>query len=346
MSEGVQDHAALAEEPHREARGPRRAPRPAEAPFERVAVVGIGLVGGSLVRDLRRLRLARRIVALDRCAAAARRALEIGLVDEATTDPRAAVEGADLVVLAVPVGAMGEVARAVAPFLRNDAIVTDVGSVKAPVAGLVAPHLDLRRFVPGHPVAGTENSGPDAAVDGLFAGRWCILTPDARADPAAVERVAAMWRAVGALVDRMDAAHHDQVLAVTSHLPHLLAFNLINTAGSVETVLEREVLKYAAGGFTDFTRIAASDPTLWRDVFLANRGAVLEMVSRYIEDLTALQRVIRWGEGDALLERFASAQAIRRGVVLAGQAYERRPAEPAPAPDAAPVFHRHAAPGA
>ena len=216
-------------------------------------------------------------------------------------------------------------------------MVTDVGSVKRRVIELVEPHLDMRRFVPGHPVAGTENSGPDAAVDRLFEGRWSILTPDARTDPAAVARVAALWRAVGADVERMDAAHHDQVLAVTSHLPHLLAFNIVNTARSLETVLEREVLKYAAGGFTDFTRIAASDPTLWRDVFLHNRGAVLEVLGRYIEDLMALQRVIRWGEGEALQERFASAQAIRRGVVQAGQAFERRPLDGALAPASVPA---------
>ena len=313
----------------------------ASAPrFERVVVVGAGLIGGSLARDLRRLGLARRTVALDRCERTTRRALEIGLVDEATTDPAAAARGADLVVLAVPVGAMGEAAAAVAPGLGRDAVVTDVGSVKVPVMERVAPHLPAGRFVPGHPVAGTENSGPDAAVDGLFDGRWCILTPDGRADADAVARVEGLWRAVGANVERMDAAHHDRVLAVTSHLPHLLAFNLINTAGSIETVLEREVLKYAAGGFTDFTRIAASDPTLWRDVFLSNRDSVLEMTSRYIEDLMALQRVIRWGEGEALLERFASAQAVRRGVVRAGQAFERRPAPPdperTPAPEPAP----------
>ena len=335
MSEGFYE---LVEGPEREVDSDDRDLRAPTAPFERVVVVGAGLIGGSIARDLRRLRLARRTVALDRSEENARRALEIGLVDEATTDARAAVEGADLVVLAVPVGAMGDVARAIGPALRADAVVTDVGSVKTPVAGLVGAHLDVRRFVPAHPVAGTENSGPDAALDGLFVGRWCILTPDGRVDPAAVARVATLWRALGARVEFMDAAHHDQVLAVTSHLPHLLAFNLINTAGSIETVLEREVLKYAAGGFTDFTRIAASDPTLWRDVFLSNRDAVLEMTGRYIEDLMALQRVIRWGEGEALLERFASAQAIRRGVVRAGQAYERRPALPdgPPPPAVAP----------
>ena len=339
MTEGLHTDAALREPEAPEGARPER-PAPL---FRRAVVVGIGLIGGSLARDLRRLGLARRTVALDASAEAVRRATELRLVDEATTDPAEAVRGADLVVLAVPVGAMIAVAHAIAPALPPDAIVTDVGSVKTPVLTQVAPRLGARRVVPGHPVAGTENSGPDAALEGLFAGRWCILTPDARTDPAAVDRVEAMWRAVGSNVERMDAAHHDQVLAVTSHLPHLLAFNLINTAGSIETVLEREVLKYAAGGFTDFTRIAASDPTLWRDVFLSNREAVLEMTGRYIEDLMALQRVIRWGEGEALLERFASAQAIRRGVVREGQAFERRPSgPPAPAPPAAPRAARRA----
>ena len=183
----------------------------------------------------------------------------------------------------------------------------------------------MRRFVPGHPVAGTEESGPAAAVERLFENRWCILTPQAVTDPNAVEQVAALWRALGSRVDVMDAAHHDKVLAVTSHLPHLLAFNIVNTADDLEGVLKGEVLKYAAGGFTDFTRIAASDPTMWRDVFLHNKVAVLEVVGRYIEDLMALQRAIRWDEADALFERFKSAQAVRREVVRAGQAYKRVP---------------------
>ena len=340
MSEGALDHRAaerpLAPDEPRASRTDRGIATAAAPLFERIAFVGIGLVGGSLARDVRRLRLARTTVAADLCPESLRRALDLRLVDESASDAAAAVRGADLVVLGVPVGASGEVAAAIAPALGPDAVVTDVGSVKARVSELVAPHLDMRRFVPGHPVAGTENSGPDAAVDRLFEGRWCILTPDERADPAAVARVEALWRAVGSRVDRMDARHHDQVLAITSHLPHLLAFNLVNTAGSIETVLEREVLKYAAGGFTDFTRIAASDPALWRDVFLSNRGAVLEMVGRYIEDLMALQRDIRWEEGDALVERFAAAQAIRRGVVRAGQAFERRAV--APDPGAAPAF--------
>ena len=202
---------------------------------------------------------------------------------------------------------------------------TDVGSTKAKVVELVAPHMDLRRFVPGHPVAGTERSGPGAAIDRLFDGRWCILTPDGGTDPAAVEGVAALWRAVGSRVELMDAQHHDKVLAITSHLPHLLAFNIVNTADDLEGVLKGEILKYAAGGFTDFTRIAAADPTMWRDVFLHNKAAVLEVVGRYIEDLMALQRAIRWDEADTLFDRFSSASAVRREVVRAGQAYKRRP---------------------
>ncbi len=246
-------------------------------------------------------------------------------MDEATPDAAAAVRDADLVVLGVPVGASGEAVRALAPGLRADAVVTDVGSAKAKVVELVAPHLDMRRFVPGHPVAGTENSGPGAAIDRLFDGRWCILTPDEGTDPAAVGRVAALWRAVGSRVEIMEAEHHDKVLAITSHLPHLLAFNIVNTADDMEGVLKGEILKYAAGGFTDFTRIAAADPTMWRDVFLHNKSAVLDVVGRYIEDLMALQRAIRWDEADTLFDRFRSAATVRREVVRAGQAYKRRP---------------------
>ncbi len=227
--------------------------------------------------------------------------------------------------LGVPIGSSGHVARAIAPALPPDAIVTDVGSAKARVMELVAPCLDPRRFVPGHPVAGTEKSGPRAARDGLFEGRWCILTPSADTDPAATARVAALWHAVGSRVELMDAGHHDQVLAITSHLPHLLAFNIVNTADDLEGVLKGEILKYAAGGFTDFTRIAGSDPTMWRDIFLNNKAAVLEVVGRYIEDLVALQRAIRWDEADTLYARLASASAVRHEVVRAGQAYKRRP---------------------
>ncbi len=293
--------------------------------FGQITFVGIGLVNGSLARDVRRLGLAERIVATARRQETRDQACALGLVDEAMPDAAAAVRDADLVVLGVPVGASGEAARAIAPGLRSDAVVTDVGSAKARVVELLAPHLDMRRFVPGHPVAGTENSGPGAAIDHLFDGRWCILTPGDDTDPDAVDRVATLWRAVGSRVELMDAAHHDKVLAITSHLPHLLAFNIVNTADDLEGVLKGEILKYAAGGFTDFTRIAASNPTMWRDVFLHNKTAVLEVVGRYIEDLMALQRAIRWDEGDTLFDRFESASAIRREVVRAGQAYKRRP---------------------
>jgi len=299
---------------------------PAVAPlFRQVTFVGIGLINGSLARDMRRLGLAGRLVATTPRQETLDQACALGLVDEATPDAAAAVRDADLVVLGVPVGASGDAASAIAPGLRAEAIVTDVGSTKARVGELVAPFLDMRRFVPGHPVAGTENSGPAAAIDGLFDGRWCILTPSSDTDPQAVQQVAALWRAVGSNVETMDAAHHDKVLAITSHLPHLLAFNIVNTADDLEGVLKGEILKYAAGGFTDFTRIAAASPTMWRDVFLHNKVAVLEVVGRYIEDLMALQRAIRWDEADTLLRRFESARSVRREVIRAGQAYKRRP---------------------
>ena len=294
--------------------------------FGQVTFIGIGLVNGSLARDMRRLGLARRLVATATRQDGLDRARELGLVDEATTDTQAAVRDADLVVIGVPVGASGQVARVVAPALRPDAVVTDVGSTKAQVIELVSPHLDMRRFVPGHPVAGTEKSGPDAAVGGLFNGRWCILTPvSGLTDEGAAARVAALWRAVGCKVDRMDPAHHDRVLAVTSHLPHLLAFSMVTTADHIEGVLKGEVLKYAAGGFTDFTRIAGASPAMWRDVFLQNKAAVLEVLGHYVDDLTALRDAIRTDEGDHLLRRFESARAIRQEVVRAGQGYRRRP---------------------
>jgi cyclohexadieny/prephenate dehydrogenase len=288
--------------------------------FDRIAFVGIGLINGSLARDARRLGLAGRLVATARRRETLDEALALGLVDEATGDAALAVRDADLVVLGVPVGASGEAARAIAPFLRPDAVVTDVGSVKARVIDLVAPHLDMRRFVPGHPVAGAETSGPAAAAEHLFRDRWCILTPRGDTDPAAAERVAALWRAVGAKVETMGAAQHDKVLAAVSHLPHLLAFNAVNTAGDVEDALQGEVLKYAAGGFRDFTRIAGADPAMWRDVFLHNKPAVLELIGRYVENLSALQRSIRRNEADALFASFASARAIHRGEARAGGA--------------------------
>ena len=293
--------------------------------FDQITFVGIGLINGSLARDVRRLGLARKLVGVSRRRSTLEQARSLGLVDEATTDAAAAVHGADLVVLGVPVGVCGEAARAMAPGLQSKTIVTDVGSVKDSVVANVTEHIDIRRFVPGHPVAGTEKSGPAAAVDRLFQGRWCILTPSTQTDPEALHRVGDLWRAVGCRVEHMNAEHHDRVLAVTSHLPHLLAFNMVNTADGLEGVLKTEVLKYAAGGFTDFTRIAASDPVMWRDVFLHNTPAVLEVLGHYIEDLFAMQRAIRWDDLNSLFDRIESARSIRREVVRAGQAYKRVP---------------------
>ncbi len=297
-------------------------------PFERVALVGIGLINGSLAKVLRREGLAGEIVATARRPETLERARELGLCDRAEADPAKAVEGADLVVLGVPPGAMGAAATAMSPGLSAGAIVTDVGSVKAQIVHDVVPHLPSRHlFVPGHPVAGTEHSGPDAAFDTLFVRRRCILTPIEDTDPAAVQRIKAMWEIAGSSVDLMTPEHHDRVLAITSHLPHLIAYTIVGTVADLEDQARTEVFKYAAGGFTDFTRIAASDPTMWRDVFLNNREAVLEMLGRFTEDMVALQRAIRWGDGQMLFDLFTRTRAIRRGVVQAGQAYERQPAD-------------------
>ncbi|HEX2528466.1 MAG TPA: prephenate/arogenate dehydrogenase family protein [Geminicoccus sp.] len=294
--------------------------------FQRVAMIGIGLINGSLALAMREAGLAGEIVACARREETRARALELGLCDRATADPADAVRGADLVVLGTPPAALGEVARAMAPGLDPAAIVTDVGSVKTMVVREVRPHLpDPRLFVGGHPVAGTEHSGPDAAFGTLFQNRRCILTPVEDTDPAAVAKLVALWETVGAKVDTMTPEHHDRVLAITSHLPHLCAYTIVGTVADLEEQVQSEVFKYAAGGFTDFTRIAASDPTMWRDVFLNNQEAVLEMIGRFMEDLVALQRAIRWGQGDILFDLFTRTRAIRRSVIQAGQAYERKP---------------------
>ena len=303
-------------------------------PFAKVTFIGIGLINGSLAKVLRRHGLAGEIVASARRQETLDRALELGLCDSASTDPAASVQGADLVVIGTPPAAMGAVAAAMAPGLDPAAIVTDVGSVKAQIIREVCPHLpDRSRFVAGHPVAGTEHSGPEAAFESLFAGRRCILTPIEDTDPEAVARVKALWETAGSTVDLMTPEHHDKILAITSHLPHLIAYTIVGTVADLEDQEKSEVFKYAAGGFTDFTRIAGSDPTMWRDVFLNNREAVLEMLGRFTEDLVALQRAIRWGEGETLFELFTRTRAIRRGVVEAGQAYIRQPEDPlAPKP--------------
>jgi cyclohexadieny/prephenate dehydrogenase len=297
-----------------------------EAPhFARVALIGIGLINGSLALNLRQHGLAGEIVACARREATLQRARELGMADRTTTDPAAAVAGADLVVLGAPPGAVDEIARAMAPGLEPGAIVTDVSSIKAQVVHALRRHVPHpARVIGGHPVAGTEHSGPDAAFAELFRGRHCILTPVEDTDPAALAKVAAIWRTVGMLVETMTPEHHDRVLAITSHLPHLIAYTIVGTVADLEEHLQSEVLRYAAGGFTDFTRIAGSDPVMWRDVFVNNREAVLEMLGRFTEDLAALQRAIRWGEGDKLQDLFTRTRAIRRGVIAQGQAYDRR----------------------
>ena len=292
-----------------------------KALFNRVALIGLGLIGSSLARAIKRHGLAGEIVGHARSKETREVALGLGFIDRAAVTAAAAVKGADLVVIAVPVGVTGAIAQEIAPALGAGAIVTDVGSVKGAVVDAVGPHIpEGVHFVPAHPVAGTEKSGPDAGFAELFEGRWCIITPPPGTDPEAVTRVASLWRAVGSEVDTMDPHHHDMVLAITSHLPHLIAYTIVGTATDLENHLQHEVIKFAAGGFRDFTRIAASDPVMWRDVFLANKDAVLEMLGRFDEDLTALQRAIRYGDGAALEEIFSRTQAIRRSIVEAGQA--------------------------
>jgi cyclohexadieny/prephenate dehydrogenase len=292
----------------------------AEPIFNRLALIGIGLIGGSIALAAKKHGLAGHVAASSRTAKTLARAKELGLGDSWHEDPAEAVKNADCVILCLPVGASGEVAKAIAPSLKPGAIVSDVGSVKSSVVAQMSPHLPKTvHFVPAHPVAGTEYSGPDAALVDLFENRWSILTPPAGTDPAAVERLAKFWRGLGANVEVMDPAHHDLVLAITSHVPHLIAYNIVGTAAHLEAVTESEVMKFSAGGFRDFTRIASSDPTMWRDVFLHNREAVLEMLGRFSEDLTALQRAIRYGEGDKLFDLFTRTRAIRRGIIEAGQ---------------------------
>lgn len=289
--------------------------------FRRVALIGIGLIGSSIACALRRHGLAGEIVCSARTEATRTRALELGLVDRAVADSDEAVDGADLVVLCSPVGTYGDIAARIAGRLAPGAIVTDVGSVKQAVVRDVGPHIpEGVHFVPGHPVAGTEHSGPESGFAELFEERWCILTPPPGTNAQAVERVARLWRRLGSNVEIMEPSHHDKVLAVTSHLPHLIAYTIVGTATDLEETTRSEVIKFSAGGFRDFTRIAASDPVMWRDVFLHNREAVLEMIQRFTEDLTALQRAIRWGEGEKLEELFTRTRAIRRGIIEAKQA--------------------------
>lgn len=300
---------------------PERLGPPLDEPlFERLAIIGFGLIGSSIARAVKVRKAARAIVAIDRDDAVLERVRALDLADEATADLRVGVAGADHVILCVPVGAYAEVAKAMAGVLAPGAVVSDVGSVKASAIAQVQPHLPAGvSFVPAHPVAGTEHSGPDAGFATLFFNRWCILTPPDGADQNAVARVRAFWEALGSNVEIMTPQHHDLVLAITSHVPHLIAFNIVGTAADLEEVTQSEVIKFSAGGFRDFTRIAASDPTMWRDVFLHNKEAVLEMLGRFNEDIAALARAIRWGDGEALFNLFARTRDIRRGIISVGQ---------------------------
>ena len=289
--------------------------------FERVAFIGIGLIGSSLVRVMIRDKLAGEIVACARTPATLDAVKTLKLADRVTNDPAAAVKGADLVVIATHLSAYAAVGKRIGDVLKPGAIVTDVGSVKQAVIRDLKPLLPSAvHFVPGHPVAGTEFSGPAAGFADMFRDRWCILTPLAGTDAKAVARVKHMWESAGMKVATMDPAHHDLVLAITSHLPHLIAYTIVGTANDLEDTLKSEVIKFSAGGFRDFTRIAASDPIFWRDVFLANREAVLAMLQRFTEDLTAMQRAIRYGEGETLERVLSRTRAIRKSIVDAKQA--------------------------
>lgn len=287
--------------------------------YERIALIGLGLIAGSMALAIRRAGLAGQVVGFAKSAETRAVAREISLCDVVYDTVAEAVAGADLVVLCVPVGAMGAVAAEIGPLLKPGATVSDVGSVKGAVIAAVAPHLPKGvHFIPAHPLAGTEYSGPRSGFATLFDNRWCILVPG-DADRAAVDRLAALWRGIGANVDEMDAEHHDLVLAVVSHTPHLIAYTMVGVADHLGRVSDSEVIKYSASGFRDFTRIAASDPTMWRDVFLTNKDATLDILGRFTEELFALQRAIRMGDGDTLHAYFTRTRAIRRGIIEAGQ---------------------------
>ncbi|EKE78901.1 prephenate/arogenate dehydrogenase family protein [Oceanibaculum indicum] len=289
--------------------------------FERVALVGAGLIGSSLAWVSRKKGLARHVAVTSRSDATRKRVAELGFADSLHAEAKDAVTDADLVIVCTPVGACGAAAEAIAPYLKPGAIVSDVGSVKMAVVRDMGPHIpEGVHFVPGHPIAGTEHSGPDAGFAELFEGRWCILTPLPGGDPAATAKLRLFWERAGSMIEEMDAEHHDKVLAITSHLPHLIAYTIVSTAVDLEESTKNEVIKFSASGFRDFTRIAASDPVMWRDIFLNNREAVLEMLQRFSEDLSYLQRAIRWGEGDKLQELFTRTRTIRRGIIEAKQA--------------------------
>lgn len=288
--------------------------------FEQISLIGLGLIGSSLSHAIRRAGLAERITGAARSEATRKTAERLELCDAVFADPADAARGADLIILCAPVGTLGAIAETISPVVKSGAILTDVGSVKAAVIRDIGPYVpEGVHFIPGHPIAGTEYSGPESGFAELFDGRWCILTPPPGTSTEAVEKLKVFWQACGSLVEIMTPEHHDLVLAITSHVPHLIAYNIVGTASDLEKVTEKEVVKFSAGGFRDFTRIAASDPIMWRDVFLNNKEAVLEMLGRFNEDLLALQRAIRWDDGEALFELFSRTRAIRRGIIEAGQ---------------------------
>jgi cyclohexadieny/prephenate dehydrogenase len=288
--------------------------------FDRLAIIGTGLIGSSIARAARAQNAVRTIVATSHSRKTRKRIAELGIADKVAETNAEAAKDADLVIVCVPVGVCGDVAKEIGPHLKPGAMISDVGSVKGAIVRDMAPHLPKAvNFVPAHPVAGTEHSGPDAGFAELFESRWCILTPPQGTDPEAVEKLAAFWRLLGANVEVMTPDHHDLVLAITSHLPHLIAYTIVGTADELQTVTRSEVLKFSAGGFRDFTRIAASDPTMWRDIFLANKDGVLEMLGRFNEDVAALTKALRKGDGEALYEHFTRTRAIRRGIIEAGQ---------------------------
>ncbi len=292
-------------------------------PFARVSIIGLGLIGSSIARAVRDAMPTVALTGHDADSGVRATARTLKLCDDIADAAGAAVTDADLVILCVPLGAMATVAESIAPDLPPEAIISDVGSSKAAVTAALSAALPNHAIVPAHPVAGTERSGPEAGFAALFHNRWCILTPAEGTPDRAVQQVTAFWQRLGAQVDVMDAAHHDLVLAVTSHVPHLIAYTIVGTASDLESVTQSEVIKYSAGGFRDFTRIAASDPTMWRDVFLTNKDAVLEVLQRFSEDLTALQRAIRWGDGEALFDLFTRTRAIRRSIIEQGQDDDR-----------------------
>ncbi len=303
-----------------------------DAHFKKIALIGIGLIGSSLARVIREKNLADTISVASKTSDTLERAHQLGLGDSYTTSNAEAVRDAELVIVSVPVGASGRVARDIQGHVAPGAIVTDVGSTKRSVVDQMQPYIQPDvHFIPGHPIAGTEHSGPDAGFATLFDGRWCILTPPPGTDEAAIDTLTAFWQACGSMVDRMDPDHHDLVLAIVSHLPQLIAYNIVGTADDLETVTKSEVIKYSASGFRDFTRLAASDPTMWRDVCLNNRDAILEMLARFSEDLASLQRAIRWGDGDKLFDLFSRTRHIRKSIIEAGQDVD------------VPDFGRHAA---